>query len=431
MDAHNFNPKLSTTQENESSPKVQGKKPFAWEPQFRWGVTAFLVLTAATGVGYLLTNVPQLSKAFCRLLAILTPIIYGAVMAYLMAPIYNFVLQHTHKALDYLFHNRNMAGWGSRFLATIVCVSLLLIVGVGLILLIIPQLYSSIMNLINSFPQELSAGYDRLMKVLADNPEARDYAQKAYDYIYSGATSFVENTVLPNTQKIVTGLSSGIWTAITVLKNIVIGLIVMVYLLNMKRTLLGQIRKLVYAMFPSHWAGEILSEAKLVNQMFGGFITGKLLDSLIIGILCYIVLYVMDMPYALLVSIIVGITNIIPFFGPFIGAIPGFVLILLVDPVKSLYFLIFILILQQFDGNILGPKILGNSTGLSSFWVLFSILLFGGIFGFVGMIIGVPLFAVILDLLRRLCQRSLQKKQISLNSEDYLTEKEKSEYWFR
>lgn len=409
---------------------VPQKKVSRWDVQIRWGITAFLVLAAATGLGYLLCNMPNLSKAVERLMTILTPIIYGAVMAYLTAPIYNFALKHTYRFFNSAFHSPKVARNLSRFLATLTCLSLLLVVGIGLIALIIPQLYSSIMSLINSFPQEMSAGYERLMKMLSDNPEASEFAEKAYDYIYSSVTNYAENTLLPNTQKIVTGLSSGIWSAITVLKNLVIGLIVMVYLLNMKRTLLGQTRKLVYAIFPSDWANEILAEANLVDKMFGGFIIGKLLDSAIIGILCYIVLYFMEMPYALLVSIIVGITNIIPFFGPFIGAIPGFILILLVDPLKSMYFLIFILILQQFDGNILGPKILGDSTGLSSFWVLFSILLFGGVFGFVGMIIGVPLFAVILDLLRRLCARSLSKKRISLNSADYLTEKEKEQEWF-
>ena len=167
------------------------------------------------------------------------------------------------------------------------------------------------------------------------------------------------------------------------------------------------------------WANNVIEELRFVNQMFGGFIIGKLVDSLIIGIICFIGTSLMKMPFTLLISVIIGVTNIIPFFGPFIGAIPTGFLVLLVSPVKCIYFLIFILLLQQFDGNILGPKILGDSTGLSSFWVLFSILLFGGLFGFVGMIIAVPAFAVIYDLIARAVHFSLKNKKLSMATEDY------------
>jgi len=206
---------------------------------------------------------------------------------------------------------------------------------------------------------------------------------------------------------------------VMVLKNILIGVIVMVYLLNIKGTLSAQGKKIIYSIFPVKTANQAIDEIRFVHRVFGGFITGKILDSLIIGILCFVLLNAMKMPYTLLVSVIVGVTNVIPFFGPFIGAIPSAFLILLVSPIKCLYFLIFILLLQQFDGNILGPKILGQSTGLPSFWVLFSILLFGGLFGFVGMIIAVPTFAVIYSVVSRLVNRSLTKKDLSLKTADY------------
>ena len=163
---------------------------------------------------------------------------------------------------------------------------------------------------------------------------------------------------------------------------------------------------------------------RFVNQMFGGFIIGKLVDSLLIGIICFVGVSVLKMPFPLLLSVVVGVTNIIPFFGPFVGAVPTGFLVLLVSPGKCLYFLLWILVLQQFDGNILGPKILGNSTGLSSFWVLFSILLFGGLFGFVGMIIAVPAFAVLYDLIARAVHHSLRMRKLPVCTEDYLDLKE-------
>ena len=193
----------------------------------------------------------------------------------------------------------------------------------------------------------------------------------------------------------------------------------MVYLLNMKEKLITQIKMILYGIFPLKIANKVLDEGRYVHKVFGGFIIGKLLDSLIIGVLCFVLLNFMRMPYVLIVSVIVGVTNVIPFFGPFIGAIPSAFLILLDSPVKCLWFLGFILLLQQFDGNILGPKILGDSTGLSSFWVLFSILLFGGLFGFVGMIIGVPTFAVFYKLLTEFVIWLLGKKKLSANIEKY------------
>jgi predicted PurR-regulated permease PerM len=189
----------------------------------------------------------------------------------------------------------------------------------------------------------------------------------------------------------------------------------MVYVLNMKERIKAAIKRVHYAILPRKTAEAFISECHYINTVFFGFLSGKLLDSLIIGIICFVALSIMNMPYTMLVSVLVGVTNIIPFFGPFIGAIPSIVLILFVSPIKSFEFMIFILALQQFDGNILGPKILGNSTGVSSFEVLFSILLFGGLFGFVGMIIGVPLWAVLSDLFERWLNWLLGRKKLVLD----------------
>ena len=231
--------------------------------------------------------------------------------------------------------------------------------------------------------------------------------------------NWIATDLVPNISLIFDRVSSGVISFVTVLKNLLIGLIVMVYFLNIKDTLCAQAKKMVYGFLNVKTANRLIGEVRFAHKIFGGFITGKLLDSLIIGIMCFFSLKFLKMPYVLLISVIVGVTNVIPFFGPFIGAVPSAFLILLVDPMKCLYFLIFILVLQQFDGNILGPKILGDSTGLPSFWVLFSILLFGGLFGFVGMIIAVPTFAVIYRTLSLYVKSALKKRNYSENTPDY------------
>ncbi len=199
-----------------------------------------------------------------------------------------------------------------------------------------------------------------------------------------------------------------------------VGIIISIYVLMSKEEFIGQSKKLMYALLPGKSANAVIHTVHKSNEIFGGFISGKILDSMIIGVLCFICLYFMKMPYALLVSVIVGVTNVIPFFGPYLGAVPSTILIMLASPIQGVYFIIFILILQQFDGNILGPAILGESTGLSSFWVVFAILVGGGIFGILGMIIGVPAFAVIIYVIRRMVNYILEKKQLPLDSKEYV-----------
>ena len=194
-----------------------------------------------------------------------------------------------------------------------------------------------------------------------------------------------------------------------VFKIAAIGIIVAVYMLASRKRFVQQGKLVLHSIVRPRWAQLITEEVKYADKMFGGFINGKIMDSAIIGVLCYIGCLIFKFPSALLVSVIIGVTNVIPFFGPFIGAIPATLLILIQSPIKALWFVLFVLVLQQLDGNIIGPKILGNTTGLSSFWVLFSILLFGGLWGFVGMIVGVPLFAVIYDVIKKLVFHGLRR----------------------
>ena len=432
-----------------------------WEQQIRWGVTAFLVIAASVLVATIIVNFGKIRAFGGTLVSILAPIIYGAVIAYITAPIYNHVYHFVYNLLggrktvtpapkaesasasaeastgtsepaasETAASTSTTASKPStssaprmiaRTAATLVALLTVLVLAVGLVSMIIPQLYSSIANLIATLPQDLSQTYRNIMNYLQDYPEVREAVQQYYNIAYEYIMNFLQNHLMPNMQSIVASLGIGIWSVVNWFKNLFIGLIVMIYLLNIKESMLGESRKLTFALLPKKWAEHVVQEFAYINRVFGGFIVGKIIDSLIIGWLCFFCLSFMKMPYTMLVSVIVGVTNVIPFFGPFIGAIPSFILILLTSPIQSVYFLIFVLVLQQFDGNILGPRILGDSTGLSSFWVLFSILLFGGLFGFVGMIVAVPIWAVILNFVQRVSGHLLRKKGLPTKAEDYIS----------
>jgi predicted PurR-regulated permease PerM len=395
-----------------------------WKEQIKWGTMVFVVAAAVVAVIFVFVNFAKISGAVGTLLKILSPIIYGAVLAYLFSPIYNRLLDALKPKLKKYLPRGAAARNVAKGIATFLSVLLLIILTVGLVAMIIPQIYTSVMDLAVTLPSNMAALYANAMRALEDYPEIREGVRQMYDMAYDFITGFTQDTLLPNMQKIVASLSIGIFSMLNWFKNIFIGLIVMIYLLNIKEDFLGAARRMIYAVLPKRGAGMLIQEFEYINKVFGGFIIGKIIDSIIIGFICFFALSLLHMPYAMLVSVIVGVTNVIPFFGPFIGAIPSFILILLASPIQSIYFLIFILILQQFDGNILGPKILGNSTGLSSFWVLFSILLFGGLFGFVGMIIAVPTWAVILNLVERFVNLLLYRKGMPSAKEDYLKDTE-------
>ena len=387
------------------------------------GVTAVSVIATCILFWYCVEYWDAVCGGFKRILGTIAPVIYGAVLAYLLAPIYNRTAEAVNRALSRVWkEERHVAGL-SRAAGTLGCLAVILAVVSGLIRMLIPQMRDSLMGLRDSFPAYLQNLYDWLRSVLADNPEVGEFVLNNLQSTVGKLQLWLENTFInidmSRLAEFLNGVSSSVLGLLGFVKNWLIGLIVMVYLLNIKDVLIAQAKKIVYSCLNVRWANRLVEEMRLVNQMFGGFIIGKLVDSLIIGIICFVGVSLMRMPFPLLLSVIVGVTNVIPFFGPFFGAVPAGFLVLLVSPVKCLYFLLWILLLQQFDGNILGPKILGNSTGLSSFWVLFSILLFGGLFGFVGMIIAVPVFAVIYDLIARAVHHSLNNKNLSMATEDY------------
>ena len=345
--------------------------------------------------------------AVATLTNILMPFIYGGVIAYLLKPVCNTA----ENFLRRLFPEK-MHGFANG-LAVAVTILFGLLLVYALLMMIIPQLITSVTALYYTGRANLGkfVYWVNHLQFVADNETLMEYVNKAYAALSVDLDSWIKNTLMPSMQNIISGVGIGVLNVVTVFKNLIIGIIVAVYLLAARRKFVRQARLILYSIAKPRWADAIVTEVQYADKMFGGFINGKILDSAIIGLLCYLVCVIVKFPSALLVSVIIGVTNVIPFFGPFIGAVPATLLILIQNPIKALWFVLFVLILQQLDGNIIGPKILGNTTGLSSFWVLFAILLFGGLWGFVGMIIGVPLFAVIYDIIKKLVIHGLGRNE--------------------
>ena len=356
---------------------------------------------------FLIYRFDGFGSALSTLTGILMPFIYGAVIAYLLKPVCNTIEGFLRR-----FIPERMKGLVSALsVALTILFGLLLIY--ALCMMIIPQLITSVTALYYTAQRNLAkfVQWANHVEFIENNEQIMNMLNSAYDTLSTNIDELIKTKLLPSMQNIVSGAAIGVLNVVTVAKNLVIGIIVAVYMLASRKRFTQQVKLIFYSVFKPRWAQLIIEEIQYADKMFGGFINGKIMDSAIIGVLCYIGCLIFKFPSALLVSVIIGVTNVIPFFGPFIGAIPATLLILIQNPIKALWFILFVLVLQQLDGNIIGPKILGNTTGLSSFWVLFAILLFGGLWGFVGMIVGVPLFAVIYDVIKKLVVHGLEHNQ--------------------
>ena len=354
---------------------------------------------------------------------VFSPFIYGGALAYVLSPLcnkieeklYGFIYKHSAK-------KENAKGISEK-LSILLAYAILILIIYGFLKLVLPQIIDSLKSIISVIPEWINELYNLYGKIAETNPDLgaslNDYANKAY----IEANDFIESGLFKNAAQIVSIFSVRIMELGNGILNLVVAFIVSIYVLNGRKTFKAQLKKLIYAVFKKEWAEIVLDELRFADNSFGGFILGKLIDSFIIGIIAAVVLNIMDMPYSVLLAVIIGITNIIPFFGPIIGAVPGVILILFISPLKALYFLIFVFILQQFDGNILGPKILGDKVGIPSIWVLFSILVFGNLWGVFGMIVGVPLFAVIIDIFTKFVNMRLKNKGMSSDTKDYYSQK--------
>ena len=387
---------------------------------FKWGLTAVAVIVIALVISLIFSKLGIIATAISTIISTVSSVLYGVVMAFLMAPVYDRIGIWVGEILSSLFPKWKKSDKYAKMIATLACLVILILVVFALIMMIIPELVNSITNVISYAPSGAENLEDWLKDILDKNPNLEKLIIGNYLDISERLSDIATTTVLPNVNTYIKNLSSGVLNALGVVVNIIIGLMVMMYLLNMKTTLGSQAKKIVYAVAGVKIGNEIVTEARYIKNMFEKFIVGKIIDSIIIGIINYVFMAIVHMPYALLISVVVGVTNVIPFFGPFIGAIPSIILLLLISPVTALQFAVWILVLLQVDGNIIGPKILGQTTGLPSFWVLFSILLFGGLFGIVGMIIAVPTWAIIYRTISRLSEHFLKKKGLEPDSKHYM-----------
>lgn len=355
-----------------------------------------------------------------KLMNILQPIIMGAVVAYLINPIMVFFERHLLNVLKPRMKSEKKAKKLARSVGTAGALACFVFIIFLLLVMMIPELIESIQNMMRSLPSEVNAFSISMQRHFSDDSELAATLGTSLASITDFVEKLFREQVAPQMNRYIASITTGVISALKILFNFVIGLVIAIYLLMSKETFIGQGKKIVYTIFPAKIGNHVIRMARVSHQMFGGFISGKILDSAIIGVICYIGLVIMNMPYSLLVAVIVGVTNVVPFFGPYIGAVPSILLIALAEPMKGLYFAIFILLLQQVDGNIIGPKILGDSTGLSSFWVVFAILVGGGLFGFMGMLLGVPTFAVIYYLVREVVAYVLRKRKLPEETREYI-----------
>lgn len=378
---------------------------------FMRSISTFLVIIAGVLLFFALLRIDSILAIVSKIWQVLLPIVYGLAFAYLMNPIVKTVE-------GWLGRVRWMKKY-ARAVGILTALLIVLATIVALCNMMIPELYKSIRNLVVDLPAQLDTMISKVNQ-MADGDSTMDALVRTG--ITEGSNmleNWLRTDLLKKTNDLMVTLTDGVYSAINTLIDLLVGFIVSVYVLFSKEKFAGQCKKIFYAFMKPKKANTVISVARKSHEIFCGFLIGKILDSLIIGVLCFIGLSILKMPYALLVSVIVGVTNIIPFFGPFIGAIPSVLLITLTDPIKGLYLALFILALQQLDGNIIGPKILGESTGLSAFWVVFSILLGGGLFGFAGMIMGVPTFAVLYYLADTFIVKKLKSKHLPVDTESY------------
>lgn len=397
------------------------KKSIRENKYFRWGFTAFVVIAVALLCNQLMTNWKAVTEFTSMVISALRPIIMGLIVAYVFNPLMKTYEKYIFGKLfgKMLKKKPVTAKKLTRAFSIVLTIITALALVSGLMLLIIPELYVNINRLVTSLPgyvenvikylTELSEEYPELV-----NPVIEYFSEASQDLI-----TWIRDGVLPNANQFIAELSMGIYGTFRAILDMVIGVIVAIYILASKERYAAGARKLLYAIFKKGNAEKLVALARYTDDHFGGFLVGKVLDSAIIGLLSFIVFSIFKIPYTLLVSVFVGVTNVIPFFGPFIGAIPSALLILLVDPWKALVFVVLIFAIQQLDGNIIGPKILGNRMGLDSFAIIFAILTFGGLFGIPGMIVGVPVFATVLGILTAICDKRLAKKQLPTDIRAY------------
>ena len=400
-------------------PDLKENGPSKIKEHFNKGMTSFLIVLTCIVCYFAILRFSVISDIIGEFIGIISPIIYGGVIAYLLNPIVKKVEIYVSVFLKRYIKKEVVIQKISRCIGIIAAMTFAIALVVALLNMLVPELYKSIRDLVITLPDQISAWIEKIGDIQEENTTVNSILKNAVVQGSLALENWVKTDLLRQTNVIMASVTTGVLSVVNTITDFLIGIIVAVYVLFSKEQFLGQVRKTIYALMPARKANLTLHLMRKSNEIFGGFIIGKIIDSAIIGVLCFIGVSVLKMPYKLLISVIVGVTNVIPVFGPYIGAVPCTILIFLVDPMKGLYFLIFILLLQQLDGNVIGPTILGDSTGLSAFWVIFSIVVGGGLFGVFGMLVGVPSFAVIYYIAEMLITHKLEQKNLPTETEKY------------
>lgn len=383
---------------------------------FYIGLTAFLTVAACVLFFFLIYRLPGIVSFFGKLFSVIQPVIIGLIIAYLVNPIANSINSGLLKLSKKYFNKKpEITRKISNAVSVFGALAVFLLILILIIYMIVPQFIDGISSMIKVLPDQLDAFIKRVSEEFERNKDLQNLINAIYEY----EKNWLQNDLTGYVNSLATYFASGVWSVVSFLKNFAVGLIFALYILFNKALLMRQFRKLLYACIHNKVVEHIFRIGNKAHRIFSGFIFGKLLDSFIIGVLCFIGISILKIPYTMLVAVVIGVTNVIPVFGPYLGGIPCAALILLTDPMKGLYFIIFIILLQALDGNFIGPKILGNSTGLSAFWVVFAIVVGGGLFGVLGMLIGVPLFAVIYYLITAFVNFRLKRKNLPCESDYY------------
>ena len=403
----------------DKQPKLLETQPSIIKEHMQKGMTAFIVIAAGLIFFFVLLRFTDISKFFEKIASVTLPITYGFVIAFLLNPVMKLLEHNLYKPISNWIDKPHVVKKICKVLGVFGALIFGILVIVALLNLLIPALYQSISGLVVSLPKDIERWISQLNAMGGGDTTVQKIFQAALIQGSEMLEEWVKTDLLAQSNVLLGKVTGGVISVVNTLVDILVGVMTSIYILFSKEKFLSQGKKIVYAFMKPKHANILLHIGRKANEIFSGFIIGKIIDSAIIGVLCFLGMTVLKLPHVLLVSVIVGVTNVIPVFGPYIGAIPGIILIFLANPMQGLYFGLFILALQQLDGNVIGPAILGDSTGLSPFWVIFSIVVGGGLFGVIGMIVGVPTFALIYYVFRMFLKQKLEDKKLPTETEAY------------
>lgn len=386
---------------------------------FYGALAAFAAISASILLYFFFLRFDDILGIFVKIIQILKPLLYGIVIAFILTQVFNYFDKKLTKLFMIKFKNEKKAKKWSKALSITISLLILFITLFLILYILIPRLITSILGIIETWSYNVDNIELWLQNILKVSPALEDMILSAVNESSTSILSWISNALLPQMESIMSSVTTGLNDMYVFITDFIIGIVFSIYILANKNKFIANLKKMTYTILGIKRGNSFLQISRYSYKIFNGFVKGKLLTSLVIGVACYIGMIILGLPHALLISMIVAITNVIPFFGPFIGWIPSVILVAMSSPIEAIYFSILILVLQQIEGNILEPKIVGESTGISGFWVLFAIIVFGDLFGFVGMLFGVPVFAIIYHFVSRAIDEHLTEKELPIDEDAY------------